>query len=599
MLELKFLNAEKIEKREYQFADAEQIIQAGQNGKNCGLVYPTGMGKTITAFLVADAYLAFTPPLAGQGKVLILAPTNPLCEQHFRDAWLLFNLPAEEINLLVGRVSVKKRFDIWRKSRIIVSTPQTIVGEMDCMRIDFENVAFVIFDEMHMANKNYAYVKVAEWCKNRNIRVLGLTASPGKSERIDQTERNFGVNWWVYRSAEDEEARRFVFPKNEKPLIVSYPEPHRGAMRFLRRCILFVHNEFAKSGLISSLPLNLDFDTRIDFYRLTELNEIYPRVKRWVEKQKREKSNELWYRYVALYGAYYRLMHLLNLFVTEDYRVALNYIDEISKQLIQVNASGPYCFPYYKMNPAKIIWENLDFHDFRLALLAMVQAGQRHPKLEKFLELIAPFISRGEKVLVFSNFKQTVDILADELKARGIKALAVAGNAFMKANEQKAVLDKFRHGECSVLAATTVIEAGIHVPKIDVVVNYSMPLTGIAQIQRGGRAGRTAVGLIYYLIMDNSNDSSLFYAARSENKKLGDEMRRRMFIQRAESKGEDMRICRAKPAELPLDFSIQNGACFTSKRKSKGSRASLGRPVGVQMDLFIAAGVTAEGGANA
>lgn len=589
MIELKFLDGEKIEKRAYQFADADSIVSAGDNGKNCGLVYPTGTGKTITAFLCADHYLA-------KGKVLFLAPTNPLCEQHCRDARALFDLPAEEVNLLVGRVPAKRRFALWRQSRIVVSTPQTIVGEMNALRIGFDGVAFVVFDEMHMANKDYDYVKIAGWCKDKRIRVLGLTASPGNSERIDRTEQNYGITWWVYRSAEDEEARRFVFPKNEKPVIIGYPDAHQAAMRSLRHCILFVHNEFAKSGLITALPLNLDFDTRIDFYRLTELNEIYPRVKRWVDQQKATKSGQLWYRFVALYIAYYRLMHLLNLFVTEDYRVALKYIDEIAKQLIWVNANDPYGFPYYKMNPAKIIWENLDFHEFRKALLVMTQNGVLHPKMEKFFELAILFISRGEKVLAFSNFKQTVDRLRDELCNRGINALAVAGNEFMKPKEQRAVLDEFRNGGCSALVATTVIEAGIHVPKIDVVINYSMPFTGIAQIQRGGRAGRTAVGLIYYLIMENSNDSSLYYAARAENKKLADEMRRRMFIQQAELAGEDMRIVRAKPVDLPLDFGAMNSVCFSLKRRSKGSKSSPIKPIGVQMDLFNA---SAEGGVNA
>jgi ERCC4-related helicase len=222
----------------------------------------------------------------------------------------------------------------------------------------------------------------------------------------------------------------------------------------------------------------------------------------------------------------------------------------------------------------------------------MAEKGVLHPKMERFLELALPFLKRGEKLLAFSNFKQTVDRLRAELCQRGIKALAVAGNEFMKPKEQRLVLDEFRNGGCSALIATTVIEAGIHVPKIDVVINYSMPLTGIAQIQRGGRAGRTAVGLIYYLIMDNSNDSSLYYAARTENKKLGDEMRQRMFVQTAELNGEDMRIVRARQEQLPLELDVCN-VRFERPRRTKGSRAAPKKSVGIQLDLFCAA----EGGA--
>ena len=576
MLKLNFIDEEKIERREYQFADAEEIIEAGERGLNCGLVYPTGTGKTFTAFLAVDHCLT-------KGKVLFLAHTNPLCQQHCRDARFVFNLPADEINMLVGRVGAKKREELWSRSRLIVATPQTIAGETKKGTIDLSDVAFVVFDEMHMANKKYAYVEIARLCSLLQIRVLGLTASSGESERIKLLEKNYSLRWWIYRSNKDDEVKKFIFPKSEKIVLIDYSEEHLEAMRSLRRCIMDTHNAFSKCGIIAPIETPENFNKRLPFLRLTELNAIYERVNRWVSEQKAKDKKSPWYDYVALYGAYYRLMHLLNLFVTENYIVTLQYIEELSKQLIWLNANDPFAFPHYRKNPASLIWNNYNFQKFLKAVKLFVQEKKLHPKLARFLKLIDERLFEGNKVLVFSNFKSTLDVLREKLKESNVESRIVAGNEFMKTKEQQEVIRAFSAGDFPVLLATTVVEAGIHVPKIDAVINYSMPLTGIAQIQRGGRAGRTAVGLIYYLIMDNSNDSSLFFAARSDNRYMDEELKRRLTIQRMDKEGQDVRIFRAE--QTPLDLiGFMNYEMKSQKPKSRRT-ISKATPV-EQLDLF-------------
>jgi Fanconi anemia group M protein len=576
MLELNFIDEEKIERREYQFADAEEIIEAGERGLNCGLVYPTGTGKTFTAFLAVDHYLT-------KGKVLFLAHTNPLCEQHCRDARFVFNLPSDEINMMVGRVNAKKRAELWRRSRMIIATPQTIAGEIKKGTIDLSDVALVVFDEMHMANKKYAYVEIARECSLRQIRVLGLTASSGDSDRIKLLEKNYSLAWWIYRSSKDDEVKKFVFPKSEKVVLIDYSDEHLEVMRLLRRCIFSIHNAFSKCGIVAPIEIPENFDKRLPFLRLTELNDIYIRVNQWVSDQKAKDKNSPWYDYIALYGAYYRLMHLLNLFVTENYEVVVQYIDEISKQLIWLNANDPWAFPHYRKNPASLIWNNHDFQKFWRAVKLFVQEKRLHPKLARFLKVIEERMFDGNKVLVFSNFKVTLDVLYEKLKDSGTESRIVAGNEFMKAKEQQEVIKAFSAGDFPVLLATTVVEAGIHVPKIDAVVNYSMPLTGIAQIQRGGRAGRTAVGLVYYLIMDNSNDSSLYFAARSDNRYMDEELKRRLIIQQMEKDGKDVRILRAEQAPLDLGGFIG----YEKKQPKPKTRRTISKATPVeQLDLF-------------
>lgn len=60
--------------REYQTKIVETCKQ-----KNCLVILPTGLGKTLIALMLAQERLKLYPKL----KILFLAPTRPLVEQHY------------------------------------------------------------------------------------------------------------------------------------------------------------------------------------------------------------------------------------------------------------------------------------------------------------------------------------------------------------------------------------------------------------------------------------------------------------------------------------------------------------------------------------
>ena len=68
-----FLN--KISPREYQIKIFEKCID-----KNCLVVIPTGLGKTLIALMLTIERMKKFPG----NKVVFLAPTKPLIEQHFK-----------------------------------------------------------------------------------------------------------------------------------------------------------------------------------------------------------------------------------------------------------------------------------------------------------------------------------------------------------------------------------------------------------------------------------------------------------------------------------------------------------------------------------
>ena len=552
MLTFMFLKEDLVWKRNFQFVDVKSIVGAGKRGKNCGLVYPTSMGKTYVAFMAMDYFLQI-------GDVVFLANTNALCEQHCADARRLFDLPEKEINLLTGRICVKKRLDLWKNSRIIFATPQTVMSEVKKGTIDFTGKSYFVFDEMHMAADNYDYVHIAHLCQKHNICTLGLTASSGDLQKIDTLERNYNIKWWIYRSFEDKELQQYLFNKKEQLVKLDLTPDHLAGLKILFAIVQETHNNLAETGLLKKNDSHYEDGIKWPFYRLTELNRLRDSVWGFIKKRREEekadpsllrsKSYKRSYQFGVHFGAYYHLAHLANLYLTENYETTLKYIDKIYEQLENLNADDPLSAPYHKNNAAKEIIYNEKFQSFWRLLREYVEKKILHPKL-KSLQYLILNNEQFKKILIFSNYKDTVDVIYEHLNALDVNCEKIAGTKFMKVKEQQAVLDRFKNDEFPVLIATSVIEAGIHVPKIDILVNYSMPLTGIAQIQRGGRVGRTTIGIIYYMTTKNTQDEVLYYAARSDNRRMHIELMKRLAIQKRIENGEDLIIIRGKQLEF-------------------------------------------------
>lgn len=589
MLTFNYIDPLKIEKREYQSKDAAQIVEKLEMKKNCGLVYPTGIGKSYTMYPVVDCFLP-------KGKVLINAHSNPLVDQHYCNAKSIFNLTENEIAKLVGKTPAKKRAEIWKSARIVISTPQTIVSEFKKNTIDLNGVSLVVFDEMQMAKDKYAYVEIARLCRAKGIPILGLTASTGGSKivsknknRLEIMDEIYKVDWWIYRPESDPEIREYIFSKKEVKEIIEYPAEHMEAMRHLRRKIIGAHNELGRFGLIEKLENTEDLDRRFPFYQISEFKKLRPALRFFANKMRREKRFSESYRVSVLFDAYMKLMYLLNLFVTEGYEVASDYIGEIVADLIpdEYLRRSPPRLRYKNSVASEVLQNGNDIRAFFRLLSGFIKNNVPHPKLKRLIALVKGHLQRGALILVFCNYKKSIDYIKIALEKQGIKPEIIAGVKFMKIEEQRKILDRFKKREFSVLLATQVIEAGIHVPKIDLVINYSMPLTGIAQIQRGGRAGRTNIGLIYYLIMDNSNDTSLYFASAADNNGMNRELRRRLLIQEKEAKGENVFFLKAKQASL--DFNQEEYDCLDRAliNQSPASKKNIIREAkGKQGDLF-------------
>ncbi|MGH8900798.1 MAG: DEAD/DEAH box helicase [Egibacteraceae bacterium] len=104
--------------------------------------------------------------------------------------------------------------------------------------------------------------------------------------------------------------------------------------------------------------------------------------------------------------------------------------------------------------------------------------------------------------LVFTRTKRMADILAEELRERGISAAAIHSDLRQDARER--TLARFRTGRVDVLVATEVAARGLDIAEVTHVVNYDCPEDEKMYLHRIGRTGRAgAAGVAVTLAVWN------------------------------------------------------------------------------------------------
>ncbi len=109
--------------------------------------------------------------------------------------------------------------------------------------------------------------------------------------------------------------------------------------------------------------------------------------------------------------------------------------------------------------------------------------------VEKFKILYNLMTKRGlDRVLVFTNRKDTARDLKDHLSAYGINCSLLSGDVEQLRRIKR--LENFRSGSINVLVATDVAARGLHVEGISHVVNFTLPENPEDYVHRIGRTGR-------------------------------------------------------------------------------------------------------------
>ncbi len=100
---------------------------------------------------------------------------------------------------------------------------------------------------------------------------------------------------------------------------------------------------------------------------------------------------------------------------------------------------------------------------------------------------------KAEKVMVFSNRRDQVRKLADNLYRNGIECGMLSGEIVQK--QRIRTLEAFKSSTLKVLVATDVAGRGLHIDDVTHVINYTLPEEAEDYVHRIGRTGRAgAIG---------------------------------------------------------------------------------------------------------
>jgi len=471
-----------IERRMYQVSIAATALV-----KNTLVVLPTGLGKTIIAALTIASRL-----LNESGKALFLAPTKPLVEQHASFLRRALKINSNEIVALSGEVEPEKRADLWETARVIVSTPQVVENDILAGRISLKDIIIIVFDEAHRAVGNYPYVYIArEYLKQaKNPLILGITASPGSDiERIREVISNLSICALEVRNEWSEDVRPYIARKDLEWIKVDIPKEMKDIRDKIEDIIKIRINKLKKIGI------EIENYTKKDLIALQEA----------LQSEVQEKPELL--EALSLVAEILKLAHAVELIETQGVSALRRYLKKLLKEAS--SRGGSRASKNIANNPM-----------FRSIVVSALKCEVEHPKIKKLKEIVVDQLRKNKdsRIIVFTNFRDTADMLANELSeivptTRFVGQASKEFDRGMKQKEQVEILEKFRKGEYKILVATSVGEEGLDIPMTDLVVFYEAVPSEIRAIQRKGRTGRGREGRIVVLITRGTRDEVYYYTS--------------------------------------------------------------------------------------
>ena len=174
--------------------------------------------------------------------------------------------------------------------------------------------------------------------------------------------------------------------------------------------------------------------------------------------------------------------------------------------------------PVAKMVRLQVLFPQPTEEDVRLA-------GQlyTHPEVAARLKIIRDYMSKHKSVLLFTNTRSVSEVLASRLKVWNIDFPVSIHHGSLAKPSRIAAETGLKRGYLKGLIATSSLELGIDVGRIDLVIQYMSPRQVTRLIQRVGRAGhrvgRVAKGVIIGMDSDDTLEA-LVIARRALNEEL-------------------------------------------------------------------------------
>lgn len=174
------------------------------------------------------------------------------------------------------------------------------------------------------------------------------------------------------------------------------------------------------------------------------------------------------------------------------------------RQMVMFSATWPLPVHYLAQefmdpNPVKVVVGSEDLaanHD----VMQIVEVLDDRSRDKRLLSLLGKYHqSQRNRVLVFVLYKNEATRVENMLQGGGWKVVSIHGDKAQ--HDRTKALSLFKKGSCPLMVATDVAARGLDIPDVEVVINYSFPLTTedyVHRIGRTGRAGKKGVAHTFF-----------------------------------------------------------------------------------------------------
>jgi ERCC4-related helicase len=477
----------------------QQTILHTCSHNNTLVVLPTGLGKTKVGILSAIDRLNRYP----NSKVLFLTPTKPLANQILQEFKESTNI--ENIELFTGTVVPKKRKELWKEAKIVISTPQGLENDIINDAIDLKEISLLIIDEAHRAVKDYSYTWIAkQYHKYANYeRIIGLTASPGSDlETITEVCNNLYSKEIEARVETDPDVKKYIQEIDIKWEKVELPAEFQELKKYLDDAFSLKIKELKSLGYLN----------KSSYISKRELLSIQYELQRQIGRG--EKDFQV-FKSISITAELIKINHAIEMLETQGMKSLYNYLDNLYKNSTKTKA-------------AKNLTTNLNIKSAYIKSKLMIEKELKHPKEEKLMEIIKEEISKdpNTKIIIFNQYRDSAKELEKRLnKIKNINPKLFVGQAKkngtgLTQKEQINILKDFENSIYNCLISTSIGEEGLDIPKVDLVIFYEPVPSAIRSIQRRGRTARHSSGRVIVLMTKNTRDEAYHWTAHNKEKRM-------------------------------------------------------------------------------
>ena len=422
-----------------------------------------------------------------KGGILFLAPTRVLVNQHFE--FLKEHVLLDDIGIVTGEDLLSKRKKLWINS-IVCATPEITRNDLQRGAVSPEQFSLVIFDEAHRAVGDYAYTSIANSFSN-DVHFLAMTATlPSDKQKADESP----------------DVKPYIQETKTEWINVDLPPDMKAIQTCLKLALDERYTQLRKNGIQFSIE-NKSLSALL-------------RVRQYVLTQNRRSAKPL---FTAI-----RITYALNILEAHGITSFLKFCERTQKK---------------KGAGVKELFETDPNFTRSIQLSKIAQSkGIEHSKIPKLLEIVS---SVNDKVLIFTSYRDSVNVINEKLNSIGIKSeilIGKAGETGLKQKKQIETVQRFRDGETKVLVATRVGEEGLDISEVNLVIFYDNVPSSIRFIQRRGRTGRKTSGRLIVLIAKDTIDEVYYWIGKrkmASSKTMGEKLSKKLDAEEITSESID------------------------------------------------------------